>query len=359
MRNCKLTPRERVQRMLERKDHDCVPRHESFWSDTWQRWREEGHEVDFLDVIGHDFGSAGWVDPSPFRGPEVVIEEDDTTKIVRDHWGQVMRLWKHRMGTPEHFAFSVPDRDTWFDTIKPLIVNNPPSVPADAARVRQAQARRNGRWMVIDGLETFEITRRLIGDELTMIGLIDDPEWIVDVSRTTTDATLRDMQYLLDNGIEPDGIWIWGDMAYRSGVISGPPLYRELIWPDHKRMVDWAHDRGLKFVYHTDGDVNSVLDDYVAAGFDMLHPLEAKCGMDVRNMAPIYGDRMALAGNVDIMILATNDLEQIEHEVLSKLQACMEKKAYVYHSDHSVPPSVNWETMLFVADLLDRHGNYD
>src|ERR1022692_278075 len=124
-------------------------------------------------------------------------------------------------------------------------------------------------------------------------------------------------------------------------------------------MAQWAHDHGWPFVFHTDGDVNAVIEDYIKAGFDCLQPLEAKAGMDVRNLCPDYGDRLAFIGNCDVMIYATNDRDAIEEEIRTKFEAGKATRGYAYHSDHSVPPSVSWETYCFVMDVVDKYGNYD
>jgi hypothetical protein len=41
------------------------------------------------------------------------------------------------------------------------------------------------------------------------------------------------------------------------------------------------------------------------------------------------------------------------------LKAGMATRRYIYHSDHSVPPSVSWDTYRYVIELLDKYGNYD
>src|SRR5262249_54392309 len=138
-----------------------------------------------------------------------------------------------------------------------------------------------------------------------------------------------------------------------------PRMYKELIWPDHKRLADWAHAHRMKFIYHTDGDVNGVMDLYLAAGFDALQPLEAKASMDIRKLCPKYGDRISFFGNVDVMIMGTNDRVKIEEEVRSKLAAGMATKGYIYHSDHSVPPLVSWDTYQFVIQLVEEFGRYE
>jgi uroporphyrinogen-III decarboxylase len=114
----------------------------------------------------------------------------------------------------------------------------------------------------------------------------------------------------------------------------------------------------MKFIYHTDGEVRGVLDLYVAAGFDCFQPIEAKANMDIRQLCPKYGDRLAMFGNIDVMIMGTNDRDRIEEEIRSKFAAGMATKGYAYHSDHSVPPMVSWATYQFIIECVKKYGTY-
>jgi len=114
----------------------------------------------------------------------------------------------------------------------------------------------------------------------------------------------------------------------------------------------------MKFIYHTDGDVRPLIPSLIDTGADCLQPLEAKAGMDIRELVPQYGDRLSFFGNIDMTVANTNDRERVEHEVRSKLEAGMSTSGYLYHSDHSVPPGGSWETYQFIVELVERHGYY-
>ena len=197
-----------------------------------------------------------------------------------------------------------------------------------------------------------------MGDEITLMAMVEEPEWLVDVAETFTDVTLQNYDAVLSTGIRPDGLWIYGDMAFKTSTMCSPAMYRELFWPQHKRLADWAHARGMKVIFHTDGNVNGVIGLYLEAGFDCLQPLETKAGMDVRSLAPRYGDRLSFFGNIDVMRMISNDHELIEQEIISKFAAGKAAKGYAYHSDHSVPPQVSWETYQFIMDCVKRYGGY-
>lgn len=356
-----LTSRERVNRMFARQDHDRVPRHDSFWAETIARWQREGlsggHQT-VLQMLGNDFHGLCWVWPQAFPGAEVVGREDAETKDIRDGQGKTVRYWKNKSGTPEHLGFDCDSREKWEKIYKPALLKNWLQIKPDDVRKAYEDGRRRGLWCCLVGVEPFEETRSLMGDEITMIAMAEDPDWVVDVSRTFTDVVIRNYEAALGTGIEPDGLWTYGDMAYKNGTMCSPQMYRELIWPDHKRLADFAHAHGMKFIYHTDGDVNGVMDLYVAAGFDCLQPIEAKANMDIRKLCPKYGRRLAMFGNIDVMIMTTNDRDRIEEEIRAKFAAGMATKGYAHHSDHSVPPQVSWETYQFIMRCVEKYGKY-
>ena len=357
-----MTGRERVSRMFERRDHDRVPRHESFWPDTIRRWQAEGLDGDALTVLlmlDNDFQGLCWCSPRPYPGQDETIAEDEQTVTVRNDYGAVRRQWKDRSGTPEHFGFGCDTPQAWKRQYKPALLSAGPFIDFEDMARAYAQGRREQNWCHLTAVEAFEFTRQLMGDEITMIAMATDPEWVIDVATTHTDLVLRSFDDALARGFDPDGVWVYGDMAFNHSTFCSPQMYRDLIWPCHKRLAAWTHEHGMKFIYHTDGDVNGVIDLYLEAGFDCLQPLEAKAKMDVRDLCPRYGDRLACFGNIDVMVMAAGDREWIEQEIASKFAAGKATRGYVYHSDHSVPPLVSFGTYKVIIELVERYGWYN
>jgi uroporphyrinogen decarboxylase len=356
-----LNHRDRVNRAFLRQDQDRIPRHESFWGETITRWQEEGlrgNAETVLEMLESDFHTLNWLWPQAFPGQDRVVEEDEDTKVVRDGNGKRVRYWKRKSGTPEHLGFECDSREAWERTFKPALLSTglQVNVPEIVRSYRRGCERQ--QWTHLTTVESFEETRSLMGDEITMMAMVEDPEWVMDVSRTFTDIVLQNLDAVMATGIQPDGLWVYGDMAFKTATMCSPEMYRELIWPDHKRMADWAHAHRMKLIYHTDGDVNGVMELYLAAGFDCLQPLEAKANMDIRRLCPRFGRQMAFFGNCDVMKYATNDLDAIEDEIRQKLSAGMATRGYIYHSDHSVPPQVSWQTYQHIIRCVKKYGVY-
>ena len=56
---------------------------------------------------------------------------------------------------------------------------------------------------------------------------------------------------------------------------------------------------GVKVRCHTDGNITALLPDLVDLGIDMLHPLEAKAGMQPLEVKRDYGSQLTIHGALD------------------------------------------------------------
>ena len=280
-----MTSKERVNAAIERRPHDRVPRHETFWEDTIKRWSREGltgGREEAWAALGSDMAAVSpfpW--PSPYTGRHEVISEDASTRIFKDEWGATLRLFKDHQTTPEHLGWECDSPETWYDTVREKVIETASPLHLDDNKRRYAEAQAASKWTFFNTVEPFECLRKLIGDEETMVGIKEEPEWIADMAEVTTTRSLKTAQALYDAGIRADGLWIYGDMAFNHATFCSPDDYRELIWPQHKRMCDWAHEHGMKAIYHTDGNINSVIGQYIEAGVDIIQPLECKASMDI------------------------------------------------------------------------------
>ena len=353
-----MTSRDRVARAFARRDHDRVPRFDQFWPETITRWKTEGLAGNPAERFGFDMVTIADIEICPHPGRREVLSEDAESVVVRDEWGATVRHRKDKTGSPEYLAWECTGPDTWRDLCKrPLAAGH---FPLDVPAIRQIydQARKDHQWTCLVSILGFEALKMLMGQEQMLMAMVDEPQLVSEISHTYTNKLIEVLERLLNAGLRFDALWIFEEMASQKGPLCGPSHYRTLIWPDHRRLVDWAHQRGLKVILHSDGQIESYLEMFILAGIDCVHPLEAKAGLDLRQLGPKYGRRLSLFGNIDMTVAGTNDRAKIEAEMQAKLEAGKATKGYLYHSDHSVPPEVSWATYQFMMELLNRHGMY-
>ncbi len=100
-------------------------------------------------------------------------------------------------------------------------------------------------------------------------------------------------------GLGADGVVIADDIAYRQGLLVSPDRIRELFLPSLARQVRASHAAGLAAFYHSDGNLEAVLEDIVGSGFDGLQCIESAAGMDLAAIRAQYGRRLCCWGNLD------------------------------------------------------------
>lgn len=356
-----LTSRERMNLALHHQEADRIPRAESFWPETVPLWHQQGLEVgvNLGQLFDYDIIGAGWVRHDARPGYMEIIQETEEWQTRMDGNGAILRYWRHKSGTPEHVGFTVDSPDAWAQRKRDLLAV-PIEVRVDAygALAAMHRARAEKRWFCWAGVECFEVAKDVIGHERLCIAMIEQPEWAREIFDVETEVAVRALDYLERCGVTFDGAWIYGDIAYNHGPFCSPKMYRDLVMPAHARQVAWFKSRGKPVIYHTDGDFRPLIPSFLEVGIDCFQPMEAKAGIDVRELKPKYGDRAAFMGNIDVMALLTNDCALLEAEVAAKIPVAKQGGGYIYHSDHSIPPGVTWKTYQFLMELVAQYGSY-
>jgi len=357
-----MTSKERITRILARKPVDRIGLFEHLWGDTHKKWTSEGKlrsDENIADHFGFDL-EIFW----PFNGvakldyvPEV-IEENDRTIVARDGNGAVFRRHKLHDTTPEHIDFLVKDRAGWEEHIKPFLKPERRRINFTDYRATRDHAAKKGNFFAWSGVNVFEQIHPVCGHMAMLEGMIEDPEWVKDMSETYADWTIAMMEMLFAEEGKPDGIWFYEDMGFKERPFMSPAMYREFIFPAHKKTIDYVKFLGLPVIMHSCGFIEPLLPGMVEAGIDCLQVIEVKAGMDLLRIYRNFGDRLSLMGGIDVRVLYTNDKAVIDAELLKKIPAVKGHFGYVLHSDHSIPNTVNYDSYRYFVDRGLELGAY-
>ena len=360
-----LTSKERISRILKLQPVDRVGVFESFWNETVDKWREdeclqkdETPEDHFeLDIRG------SW----PFNlvadlnFEEEIIEETAETKLVRNGNGAVLRWWKNKAGTPEHVDFAIKDRADWEKTILPNLMNQSEyrqRINFDNYRTVREKCSKEKLFFCWYGVNIFESIHPICGHEGMLMAMALDPDWVREMCDVYAELTINLMEILFAEEGKPDGVWFFEDMGFKGKPFMSPAMYKDIVWPAHKKTFDYAHSLDLPVIVHSCGFVEALVPGLIEAGMDCLQAMEVKAGMDIVKLKQQFGDKIAFMGGLDIRSLETNDINLIQAELDKKLPVVMRDSGYILHSDHSIPYQVEFETYkMFVKQGLEM-GTY-
>ncbi|MDO8585970.1 MAG: uroporphyrinogen decarboxylase family protein [Armatimonadota bacterium] len=352
-----MNSRERILTTLQGGIPDRVGRSDSIWTETFTRWRKEGLEEgqDIAQLFGFDIGGIGGCDMS-LRLPGEVIEETDQYIIQRDGNGVTRKDFKGEVGhTPHWIDHTLKDGKDWLK-YKERLAFDDTRVPGNLKEHYDAQ-RARGLFIPFVSVECYECAWPVFGQVGIFTMMLDEPEVAADVFSTWTDLIISCADKTLSSGIDYDGAFFFGDVGYRNGTLFSPECYRNLIFPSHKRMCDFFKSHNKPVILHSCGKIESFITIFIEAGFSAIQPLEAKTGQDVRALKELHGNKITFFGNMDVRKLS-GTREEIEEEIRSKLAVAMRGGGYIFHSDHSVPPTVSFENYRYAMELVDRYGRY-
>ena len=92
--------------------------------------------------------------------------------------------------------------------------------------------------------------------------------------------------------------------------------FEEFCLPSIERMSELVHRKGGHLLFHSDGNLDEVLDLIIGSGIDFLHPVEPGA-MDIKKVYEQYKDKVIICGNLDCAhTLTFGTQDEVRKEVM-------------------------------------------
>ncbi len=121
-----------------------------------------------------------------------------------------------------------------------------------------------------------------------------------------------------------DVIVIGDDMGVQNSCLIRPQLYRKMIKPFHKRLIETIRQNtDAKIHNHSCGSIVDVVEDYIELGIDALNPMQVSAAnMSPQNLHQRFGGRIAFWGGIDTQhLLPHGQPTEIRQSVRETIQA--------------------------------------
>jgi len=142
------------------------------------------------------------------------------------------------------------------------------------------------------------------------------------------------------------------DLGTQRSLFFGQEMFRTFFKPRLKKLVDMTHSHGVKFMFHSCGAIDPLIDDLIEIGIDILDPLQAAAdGMDPKALKDAYGDRVCLHGGICTQYLlpqATPD--EVRDEVRRRIEILGSGGGYILSPCHVLQTDVPTENILAMSD---------
>jgi hypothetical protein len=142
------------------------------------------------------------------------------------------------------------------------------------------------------------------------------------------------------------------DICYAKGPVFSPRWLRQNVYPWYERLWEPLHQRGVKVLFMSDGNVDDVVDDVFACGADgiMGEPYT-----DLEAIARRYPDKIIL-GNVDNRVLVHGTREDIYAEVERCTRFGLACPGYFYSVTNHIPYDLPIDAVRYYFEACERLG---
>jgi len=153
-------------------------------------------------------------------------------------------------------------------------------------------------------------------------------------------------------------IWHPDDMAGNSGPLVNPEHLRKYVFPWYKKMGHICQQLGKPMIFHSDGNITTLLDDVIEAQFSGIHPIDPNA-MEINQVKKDFGDRLALLGNINMDFpLSRGKPADVVELVAKRISDLAPGGGYILSTSNSVAeyiPIDNYKAMLFAGH---KYGKY-
>lgn len=167
---------------------------------------------------------------------------------------------------------------------------------------------------------------------------------LADVAREAfqrgADETRIIAQAARDAGAE--GVILGEDIAYNRGTLFNPRALATLYFPVLRETVCALHALGLVVFFHSDGNLNAVLDDLATCELDGLQGLEPEAGMSIAHVQQRVGNHLTLWGNLSFDFLRA---ERTDAEIAQTLAFAQNSGKLILGSCGGLVTGLNVETV--------------
>ncbi|HEY3320247.1 MAG TPA: uroporphyrinogen decarboxylase family protein [Planctomycetota bacterium] len=191
------------------------------------------------------------------------------------------------------------------------------------------------------GSEPFLLYKNLRGQEQAMFDLIENPEIVHYVLDRLFELAYQNTRRIFE--VIPGKVmisYVAEDMGGQEGLMFSPAQIREFLIPRMKRMIDLIHSAGACVFHHNDGAVRAILPDMIAAGIDVLNPVQWRCkGMEREGLKKDFGDKLIFHGAVDNQqTLPFGTAADVKQEVAENLRILGAGGGYILGPCHNIQP---------------------
>ena len=189
------------------------------------------------------------------------------------------------------------------------------------------------------------------------LSVYDDPDFLLEFIARVEERIFPVTELVL--GYEPDVIALGLFLCDKNGLMMSEELTERFIFEPTDRHMRLLRPSGIPIQCHSDGTNTPVMDRIIDLGFTIFHPNEVNEKFDIYESKKRWGDRITLAGGVDVWAtLNQGTPEQVREDTLEHLERLSPGGGYICGSSHDIGDDVPLANLQAMAETVASYRRW-
>ena len=183
------------------------------------------------------------------------------------------------------------------------------------------------------------------------LSVYDDPDFLLEFINRVEEHIFPVTELVLE--YKPDEIRLALFLCDKNGLMMKEELTERFIFEPVERHMRLLRPSGIPVKIHSDGNNNPVMERLINLGFSIFHPNEVNASFDIYESKRKWGDRITLAGGIDVWeILNQGTPEQVREDTLKHIEKLSKGGGYIGGSSHDIGDDVPLENLRALAETV-------
>jgi len=205
------------------------------------------------------------------------------------------------------------------------------------------------------GLDTAHVRAGL---DLLSYAYAENPQLVSDWLEALNWAEIQRVHETADPSLSPVAL-VFSDIAGTDQLMFSPAFLRQEFFPRLVKLVNAWHEHGIKVIYHSDGNLWRVLEDFRQAGIDGINPLEPLSKMYAGDVRKAFPDWVLMGGIDASQLLPFGSEAEVREAVRKTINDAGTTGRLWIGSTTEIHPAAKLQNVLAMWDEIEKHGYYE
>lgn len=180
--------------------------------------------------------------------------------------------------------------------------------------------------------------------------MLSNPGFIHEFQEIVEEHCLRELEMVLSYPV--DAVQFGAVLCAKNGPMFSRAMREEFEYPSLRRRVRMAKAKGVVVSGHFDGNLSAIMPELIDIGIEVFNPIETCDGaQDIYQYKKLYGDRIALHGNIDLSgVLVNGTPAEVRQDVQEHIARLAQGGGYICASSHNITEDVPLENFYAMRD---------